>query len=286
MELEEDPTELVESHRKENVKPRLSEAMEENFRRPKVTWSLPDSDSADTDTDDVPSANPIQTVSTVDDNEKDYFWDESGPSLPVPIPGGLYRGRSLENIKKASLEYLNDIIEEYTIGFDLTTFPQAIANWIPRLRDALPGSYEHLLLLIFDEVKEFNKFQSALRDSGVPDSLKPRQDGTLTINTDRSGRKPIGRGRYKGQSKSILIPRGRIVQYSQTTDEMSFSRELHILRLMVAPLRDEKEEIIWITSREEQPDDMIQQFEAAKLVINDFKKHIVNALLKGPENSE
>lgn len=286
----EHPTELADSRQKENVKRQITEAVQEDFSPPKVPWSLPDSDSADTDTDnvpedDVPEDDHAQTVSTVDENEKDYFWTESGSTPPVPIPGAVYRDRSLENMKEASLEYLNDIVEEYIIGFDLTTFPQVVANWIPTLRaTALPGSYEHLLLLMFDEVLEFNKLQSKLRELGVAGFLDPRRDGTLTINPQRD-RREISRGRSKPRSKAVLVPRGQIVQNIKTTDEVYFSRELHILRLMVTPLRDEKEEIIWITSREEQPDDMIQQFDAAKFVINDFKKRLIKALHEGPENS-
>lgn len=281
---------LADSRQKENVDRQIIEAMKEGFSPPKVSWSLPDSDGPDTDTDNVPQDDVLeddhaQTVSTADENEKDYFWTESGPT-PVLIPGAIYRDRSLENMKKASLEYLHDIVEEYIIGFDLTTFPQVVANWIPTLRaTALPGSYEHLLLLMFDEVLEFNKFQSKLRDLGVAGFLDPGRDDTLTINPRRD-RKEIGRGKGKPRSKVALVPKGRVVQNTQTTDEAYFSRELHILRLMATPLRDEKEEIIWITSREEQPDDMIQQFDAAKFVINDFKKRLIKALHEGPENSK
>jgi len=293
----EHPTGSVDSCETEHVKRQITQAMNEGFGPPKAMFSLPDSDSDETDTDEIPPKYHTQTVSTIDDNESDNNESDDSESddigtenvrtNPVPIPGAIYRNRSLEEMKKASLECLKDTVEEYTIGFNLTAFPEAIAKWIPRLRaTALPGSYEHMLLLMFDDVKEFNKFQTTLRESGVPNSLQPRRDGTLATNPRRSGRGAIGRGKGRNQSKTILVPKGRTVPNIQTTDEVYFARELHILRLMVAPLRDENKEIVWITSREAQPDDMIQQFDAAKTVIDTFKKLLIKAMHEGPENSK
>lgn len=281
------PEESEDSPQKENLHNKPFQAVKESPGLPKVTFSLPDSDSASTDSDDVPLDNEIPTVSTVDEDENEDSSEKKGATRPVPIPGLVFRDRSHDDIKKASLELLNDSIEEWTIGFDLAAFPQIIKNWIPSLRvTALPGSYEHLLLLMLDGVKEFNDFQTTLREAGVPGAVDPRGGRILTTNLGVSRRITTLGGRGRGQARSIMIPRGQIAQYDQTADEMYFWRELHILRLLVSPLRDEKEEIIWITSREQQPDDMIQQFDAAKECIVDFKKRILKALEHGPENSK
>ncbi|KAJ5139561.1 hypothetical protein N7448_002969 [Penicillium atrosanguineum] len=245
------------SRQKENVP---TQAVKDNTGPPKVKFLLPDSDSASTDSDDVLSVNEIPALSAADEEDHGYFPEGSGPTRPVPIPVLVSRDRRNDDIKKASLEFLNDNIKEWTIGFDLAAFPQIVKSWIPTLRaTALPGSYEHLLLLMFDDVKEFNRFQTILREAGVPGAIDPRQNGTLTVHAELSRRNVVGKGRGQGQARSILVPRGQIVQSNQTTDEMYFWRELHIIRRLVAPIRDEHEEIVWITSREQQPDDMIQQ---------------------------
>jgi hypothetical protein len=281
------PEESEDSSSKENMHNKPLQAVQESPDLLKVILSLPDSDSELTDSDEVPSDSQIPIVSTVDEDENENIFENKGATRPVPIPGLVFRDRSHDDIKKATLELLNDSIEEWTIGFELAAFPQTIENWIPSLRvTALPGSYEHLLLLMLDGVKEFNDFQTTLREAGVPGAAEPREDRILTTNPGISRRIATLGGQGRGQAKSIMIPRGQIAQFDQTADEMYFWRELHILRLLVFPLRDETEEITWITSREQQPDDMIQQFDAAKGCIIDFKKRILKALEEGPENSK
>lgn len=280
------PGEPYDCRQKENVHKKPTQMVKDSPGPPKVKFLLPDSGSASTDSDNVPSDYEMPTV-PADGDDHGYSSEESGPTLPVRIPGIVPRDRSHDDIKKASLEYLNDNIKEWTIGFDLAAFPQIIKSWIPTLRaTALPGSYEHLLLLMFDDVKKFNQFQTTLREAGVPGAVNPRQNGTLAVNAELSRRNVAGKARGQGQARSILVPRGQIVQNNKTADEMYFWRELHIIRLLVAPIRDENEEIVWITSREQQPDDMIQQFEAAKDCIIDFKKRLLKALDQGPESSK
>ncbi|KAJ5678429.1 uncharacterized protein N7477_004062 [Penicillium maclennaniae] len=280
------PEASSDCRKKENVHKKPAHTVKDGLDPPKVKFLLPDSDSASTDSFHGFSDYEMPTVSVTDGDDQFYFLEESGSARPVPIPSIVFRDRSQDDIKKASLEYLNDNIKEWTIGFDLAAFPQTIKHWIPTLRAAaLPGSYEHLLLLMFDDVKDFNQFQTTLREAGVPGAINPRQSGTLTVNAEPSRRNVVGKGRSQGQARDLLVPRGQIVQNDQTADEMYFWRELHIIRLLVAPIRDENEEIIWITSREQQPDDMIQQFQASRDCIIDFKARLLKALDQGPENS-
>jgi hypothetical protein len=59
---------------------------------------------------------------------------------------------------------------------------------------------------MFDDVKEFNKFETTLRGAGVPSAVDPRQGWALTVNAKLSRRNIVGNSRGQGQVRSPWVP--------------------------------------------------------------------------------
>ncbi|KAJ5746668.1 hypothetical protein N7520_011850 [Penicillium odoratum] len=155
-------------------------------------------------------------------------------------------------------------IANNTIGFDLKAFPQSIKQWFSDFdRNQLPGTYGHLLMLMFADEKECVELQVMMGRFSGWDFLKVERELVTRVDQTRNFRAPWDKWPLREMSQVLVKP-----------------CVLFTLRDLVAPLRDPTEPkhiVYWIQDRKDQPDNVLEEWRWSKdlIVIDDFKKRIV-----------
>lgn len=203
---------------------------------------------------------------------------------PTPDPIGIPANTAPRDVTRDH-EVLLEQIARFDVGFDLKTFPQYIASWLPRLNKALPGSYEHLLLLMYDDLDHYVGLQQSMaKGKGIPNFLETHLDQVKHADRLRN----IGRAyewsnpRYR--SPATLRARGPPCVESKRRDEAFFFSELRMLRDLLAPVRDPSRPVFWVTCRSDRADETAPQFAASQDLIDGFKAHLMDALYDHHKN--
>ncbi|RAK72047.1 uncharacterized protein BO72DRAFT_521801 [Aspergillus fijiensis CBS 313.89] len=159
-----------------------------------------------------------------------------------------------QEIVEAENEKLDQLVAQFTRGFDPSTLRNEVISALPILaQSAFPGTYEHLLMLCFTTDDELQDMQEEL-------------ERYLLL-------------RY-GQVFDELVPRTT----TNITDESYFASEIETLRRLLEPLRgDSTSPVYWLSLRCANPTKARQQLEAATKVINAFKKDVLAALHFDPQ---
>ena len=162
-----------------------------------------------------------------------------------------------EEIIEAENERLDQLMIEFTRGFDPGIFADEISYALPTvLLDVFPGSYEHLLSMLFESDTKMHATQVKLE--------------TWLLD------------RYP-QVLNKITQRGE----TNITDETYFGAEIEILRKLLAYLRKETDKpVFWLNSRRASPTKARQQLEASVRVIELFKNDVVAAMRSDTEDSE
>ncbi|RAL00501.1 uncharacterized protein BO80DRAFT_100581 [Aspergillus ibericus CBS 121593] len=160
-----------------------------------------------------------------------------------------------EEIIEAENERLDQLMIEFTRGFDPGIFADEIAYSLPKvLQDVFPGSYEHLLSMLYESDANMHATQVKLE--------------TWLLN------------RYP-QILNKITERGE----TNITDETYFGAEIEILRKLLAYLRKETDKpVFWLNSRRASPTKARQQLEASIRVIELFKNDVMAAMRSDTED--
>ena len=163
-----------------------------------------------------------------------------------------------EEIIEAENESLDQLMIEFTRGFDPGSFVDEVSNSLPRiLKDIFPGSYEHLLSMLFESDDKMHATQMKLEEW----LLKRYPQILNKIDTER--------------------------QETNITDETYFGAEIEVLRKMVAFLRKESDKpVFWLNARRASPIKAREQLEASIRVIELFKSDVMIAMKMDTEDSE
>ncbi|KAL3434001.1 hypothetical protein BDV09DRAFT_204988 [Aspergillus tetrazonus] len=156
-------------------------------------------------------------------------------------------------IVEAENQKLDDLIGRFTKGFDPAAFSTVITASIPKLiKDLFPGSYAHLLLILFETFE--------------------------AVQTIQLGLETWFKRRYSGNP--IFFP-----SETNITDETFFAAEIETLRKLLEPIREgKKSSIFWVNTRRSNPSRTCEQLEASVRVIESFKEDVCAALISGNEN--
>ncbi|KAJ5278734.1 hypothetical protein N7478_004106 [Penicillium angulare] len=174
------------------------------------------------------------------------------------------------------LKLLVDSIADYAVSFELSDFPAIVADWIPRLaQDPLPGSYQHLLLLIFAEGRYCVSMHRAMADAAsIPDFLSTHRHRIRlferTRNIDRQWTL-----REEPKKAPRLATHPDYTAEGCRIDEWFFESDLATLRELVGPLRDAEHPVLWITGRTKRAKEMLEQWEASMERIKQFKQELI-----------
>jgi len=164
-------------------------------------------------------------------------------------------------------------VASFVLGFNLTTFPNTIASYLPDwLSDPLPGSFAHLLYSMFGPFDEVVKLQQSLH--AIPDYFDKYLHRAMFANKVRN----INREPGEIKCAAVLAPQQPPSfngEWCRQQDESLFSRELRMLRDLVEPLRDTSKPTHWITDRIENAGQIESGFLASKNLIEDFKEHLL-----------
>ncbi|KAL4987056.1 hypothetical protein BDW68DRAFT_197652 [Aspergillus falconensis] len=182
-----------------------------------------------------------------------------GHAGPVDIPfdaqGSPYAlvDEKASQIVEAENQKLDDLIGKFTKGFDPGTFGSIVTSSIPMLiEDLFPGSYAHLLLILFETFE--------------------------AVQTIQLGLEGWFKRRYNGNP--IIFP-----SETSITDETFFAAEIETLRKLLEPIREgTKSSIFWVNTRRSDPARTCEQLEASVRVIESFKEDVCAALNLENEN--
>ncbi|KAL3481218.1 hypothetical protein BJX99DRAFT_253877 [Aspergillus californicus] len=175
-----------------------------------------------------------------------------GPvNIPFEITGRPYAlvDEKALQIVEAENQELDDLMNEFTKGFDPGSFREFIMDFLPKLSGkAYPGNYAHLLLLLYQSYDMVQSLQLDMED--------------LMLN----------------QFRRPIVDHPNPTSF---TDETVFAAEIEMLRRLLAPIRDgSKKSIFWLSSRRADPARTCEQLEASIRVIEQFKKDVCAALEK------
>ncbi|KAF9886834.1 hypothetical protein FE257_011081 [Aspergillus nanangensis] len=143
---------------------------------------------------------------------------------------------------------LDNLMENFTRGFDPGKFDDVVKTSLPILHtDLFPGSYNHLLVILLEDLNKMETTQIALED-GLRERYKC---WTLTHPSDTS-----------------------------ITDETFFGAEIEILRKLLAPLRDDGDttKVYWMNTRRPDRAKVCWQLETSVRVIREFKRDVLAAM--------
>lgn len=148
---------------------------------------------------------------------------------------------------ECDVEKLVDMVTKATEGFSLKSFIDLRISSMAKIRAGLfPGSYQHLLLLLFESPEDLHSTQTRATDWII--EYYPHRKGAGSISGADFDR-------------HILL------------DQSIFRDEVRMLRKLVAPLREEltTKPVYWITSRRLDAGETAVQFEKSLKVIDEFK---------------
>ncbi|KAL4792985.1 hypothetical protein BDV19DRAFT_400322 [Aspergillus venezuelensis] len=180
--------------------------------------------------------------------------DSEAVDIPFQSQGNPYAlvSEKAGQIIDAETKKLDHLTSKFTKGFDPGAFGETIMASLPMLAgDLFPGSYAHLLLLLFES-------------SDVIEDIQ--------INLER------WTGNYDHGTP--------IIQPSKTSssDETFFVNEINMLRRLLSPIRrGTKKEIFWLNTRRADPGKTCEQLEASIRAIEMFKSDICAAMKPGHE---
>ncbi|KAL4881339.1 hypothetical protein BJY04DRAFT_218506 [Aspergillus karnatakaensis] len=156
-------------------------------------------------------------------------------------------------IVEAENQKLDDLMGQFTKGFDPGAFGGVILASLPNLAENLfPGSYAHLLLLLFSSFEMLQNVQLSLEYW-----MGHQYHGTPNIAPNATS----------------------------GIDENYFGAEMEMLRKLLEPIREgTKKSIFWLNTRRADPVRACEQLEAAVRVIESFKDDVFAAMSSFHEN--
>ncbi|KAJ6101939.1 hypothetical protein N7486_004366 [Penicillium sp. IBT 16267x] len=257
---------------------------------PSSRGSQKDTDSIFQLTDDdgwvnISSLRRSKSMSALDD-PNDLIVPIFIPSSPIPVPmpkGGWSKGR--REIGAASREMLIEAIENHTIGFELDRLCENIRPWTsPDLkRDTpLPGSYGQLLVLMFGAETDYIKLQTLMANRCEEwDYVQTHREEIIRVDKTRNFKLPWN---MLPRESATLRADLRTTPTSRRMDEMFFEFELRVLRDLVAPLRGDSHNIFWVSSRQENSKEMLDEWEWSMELIEEFRNRIVRTEWRREDN--
>ncbi|KAL4864111.1 hypothetical protein BDV12DRAFT_189154 [Aspergillus spectabilis] len=182
------------------------------------------------------------------------YEDPVGPvNIPFDAQDYALVDQKAPQIVEAENQKLDDLMAKFTKGFDPGAFGGIILASLPKLTQGLfPGSYAHLLLLLFSSFEMIQTIQY-----GLERWLGHHHHGTPFVTpSETSG-----------------------------LDEMFFAAEMETLRQLLEPLREgARKSVFWLNSRRADPVRTCEQLEASIRVIETFKDDVCAAMNSNHEN--
>lgn len=190
---------------------------------------------------------------------------------------------------------MSDLSQEvrlWTISFHVPTLSADVAEWMPELRKALPGSLDHFLLILLDNPSSYRRVQQNMAgalsdflnthldpgpdeetDEDIDMDSDQDLDGDSLENIDGDSREEIEEIDVNSDSEIPATPDlpspGN--SESRAIDEATFFAELTVLREMLVPLVNKSNPVYWITNRVHQPQDMIEGFHWSRDLIDNYR---------------
>lgn len=201
---------------------------------------------------------------------------DTPPRQPIAI---RVRNRSAEEMAELDKEVFLDEVRGFSIGFHLNVFPWLVMRRVRRTREtALPGSFEHLLMHMFDDIRLVTVYQADVRRTGIERYMQARCEGAshgdaLAVESSRADSSLPGSSSGR---PAIVVRPGEGV--SEDPSSALFPQELRALRLLVAPIREREAHFAWITSQTDRPVELKEQFQASRELIANFKRWLVRSL--------
>lgn len=201
---------------------------------------------------------------------------DTPPRQPIAI---RVRNRSAEEMAELDMEVFLDEVRGFSIGFHLNVFPWLVMRRVRCMREtALPGSFEHLLMHMFDDIRLVTVYQADVRRAGIQRYMQARREGAshddaLAVEWSRADSSHPGSSSGR---PAIVVRPGEGV--SEDPSSALFPQELRALRLMVAPIREREAHFAWITSQTDRPVELKEQFQASRELIANFKRWLVRSL--------
>ncbi|KAE8396694.1 hypothetical protein BDV23DRAFT_177688 [Aspergillus alliaceus] len=177
----------------------------------------------------------------------------SAIDIPFDAPGHELPDEKAKEITEAEGKKVEELMNQFTKGFDPGSFPREVMAGLPLLSESLfPGSYAHFLIILLENCGRMH---------GVQENLEKWLHE-----------------RYRRWT--ITHP-----DHTSITDETFFGAELEMLRKLLAPLSAENTTpVYWMNSRHIQSVKVCQQLEASVKVIEEFKRYIMLAVKTDEEN--
>ncbi|KAJ5179192.1 hypothetical protein N7492_002402 [Penicillium capsulatum] len=222
-------------------------------------------------------------ISTSDPEEGQTSDVELGKGTAVPIPAKGSHAKPTQRQLADGLVELQGVVARSLIPYQVRFFANDVHSWLPGLREALPGSFDHLLLMLLDDLDSYTHLQRVMHDAlseyfvNHPDDEKkvqdPAEEGrSRRRNPGRKARNVRGTGRSKQPALSDPACAGNTdTRYS---DEMAFFDDILVLRQLLAPLRRESKPIHWITNRYPQSLEMLQGLRWSDACLENLSDHI------------
>ncbi|GAB1204108.1 hypothetical protein APSETT445_002757 [Aspergillus pseudonomiae] len=184
-------------------------------------------------------------------SEEDDF--ASAIDIPSNTQGSGLLDEKTKEITVIEKKRVEELMQQFTKGFDPGSFPKEVMDNLPLLSDNLfPGSYAHLSIIL-------------LENCGNMQGIQANLENWL-------------RERYKRWA--ITYP-----DNTSITDETFFGAEFEMLRKLLAPLRGEDAtHVYWMNSRYPHIVKVCQQLEASVKVIEEFKQDILQAIKSKDEH--
>ncbi|KAL4942155.1 hypothetical protein BDV06DRAFT_235563 [Aspergillus oleicola] len=180
--------------------------------------------------------------------------DSEAVDIPFETQGNPYAlvDEKAGQIIDAENNKLDHLMGEFTKGFDPGAFGDTIMDSLPLLaEDLFPGSYAHLLLLLFESVEVIQDVQL-----GLENWFGNNYHGTPIIQPSKTS----------------------------SSDETFFVAEMDMLQRLLRPIREgTKKEIFWLNTRAD-PGKTCEQLEASFRTIEMFKNDICAAMKPGHEH--
>ncbi|KAL5338996.1 hypothetical protein BJX70DRAFT_388243 [Aspergillus crustosus] len=180
--------------------------------------------------------------------------DAVGPvDIPFDAQDFALVDKKAPQIVEAENQKLDDLMAKFTKGFDPGAFGSIIMASLPKLAIGLfPGSYAHLLLILFSSFDMVQTIQY-----GLEHWLGHHHHGTPIINpSETSG-----------------------------LDENFFAAEIETLRQLLEPIRERtRKSVFWLNTRRADPIRTCEQLEASIRVIESFKDDVCAAMTSNQEN--